>query len=224
MNNQSNKRTKRTRRNNKKNKNLATRVKDQILQSLKSKLELKFWDQYIAFSDVLYGAVTAGGYIFNMGLSGMAQGVNVSNRIGQQIELKRLQIKGEIGMQSGLTVDAFNKVRLIAFYWKPGDTSIPLVSDILYNAIVGGAEVNSQYNLGRKDTYQIIWDQSFMVSSAGQMGKSLSKTLVLKKSLRYVTSGNILNSDTLYILAISDSNVSPHPIVDLCFRVLYTDD
>jgi hypothetical protein len=206
------------------NKTLKSQLKKEIKQSLSSHMELKYRDLYIAFSDVLYGAVTAGGYIFDLGIQLIGVGSGFFQRIGEQIELKNLNIKGEIGMQSGLTVDAFNKVRLIFFYWIPGSVSIPLVSDVLYNTVVGGAEVNAQYNLGKKGSLRVLRDTNYMVSSAGQMGKNFETNIPLRNRIRYDGSSALVTTNSLYMLAISDSNVSPHPIVNMCMRVSFTDD
>jgi hypothetical protein len=208
---------------NKNSKNLNKMVKILVLRTLRTQAEDKYLDQSIQFTDPTYSEINAAGFVWNLNLESVGVGTSPVNRIGEKITVKNVTVCGEVGMVNGLTVDAFNKVRFILFIWKPGSNSSPSVTDILYSYSLGGADVNAPYNPGSFGKSRILHDKSYVLSSSGQQGRSFKFDYTLNQNVRYDANAAYINANTIWLLAISDSNVTPHPILALNSRITFTD-
>lgn len=102
------------------------------------------------------------------------QGTDFTNRIGRQITMDAIQIRGSISMQntlgnnwnSTMTYPA-SFIRLMLVYDYQPTATLPTIDDILYSNVAGGygppAGVFTEYshmNLGNRARFKVIWDKS----------------------------------------------------------------
>jgi hypothetical protein len=189
---------------------------------LDSHSETHFYDQAIPFGSI-QSDITSLGVVYSFDIEGIPPGTSATSRIGQQICIKHISVLGEVGYpQSVLPLDPFNKVRFIIFYWVPGTISSPTPADILYNVALG-TDVNSQYNLTTKSKYRILKDFTAIISSTGMKGRNIDIQIPQNQVIDYQFSSTVVNKNTLWYMAISDSSATPNPISSLAFRVTFSD-
>lgn len=150
-----------------------------------------------------------------------AQGLGVSNRVADQITLKRLLFKLNV-----IGADATNVLRMIIFRTSQDNTVVANIPTPL--SVLQTLSVMSMYNFtaDRDNEIKILYDRTIAVSAGGTYDVALHGNLygkrLGKKRLIFdaaVTTG----TDQIYVLWISDSVAGPHPNVAGTFRLEYTD-
>lgn len=176
------------------------------------------------------------GVINELGLLNITRGTNVSQRLGEKIELKSINIRTFCFILNtvALNADAYNNLRIIIFSLpQPVTAGIGVqVTDILQNL-----DVLSHYKKDSKLKFKIHHDilyyldnQGFSVGAASNPvwqavaphQKRYFKKLNFPTGLpvTYDSNGDVIKNNVL-MLAISDSGVTPHPIIQGRIRLIF---
>lgn len=149
------------------------------------------------------------------------QGINVSQRLGDAILLKRVRLR--LNMIYG---DNTNVLRCIVFRWTQDNSiaaNVPIVTDVLQTL---NATAFYNFTHERANQVHIVYDKTIALSANGVPDKVLVQNFFGKKLGKKtidmdaaVTTG----TDQLYLLLISDSVAAPHPTVGGFLRMEYTD-
>jgi len=179
--------------------------------------------KYIDFS-TFDQSITGGGTVY--ALSVIPQGNGQSQRVANTVKLKKLVFNFSIYMAN---TDIVTTSRLIFFRWMPSNVSTaPTVASILQNPSV--AQVFSHLDFENQQQYEILWDKTFHQSGGASTPSSTSNigkfNLVIPLwSNPLINFGNAVTTGTesLYLLSISDSSLTPFPELSFNLRVYYDD-
>lgn len=142
-------------------------------------------------------------------------GTGRSNRIGDVIKYKRLEVRGQYyGAVSHM-------VRMIIFHWKPNTTASG--ADVLDSTYVNTFRAPfAPYNFNQKDSFQILLDTHFVISATGKQNDIFKFDLKLKGVSKFDASAST-GTNRIYGLWVSDGVVTLGTL-DMVFRVHYVDD
>jgi len=210
---------------------LSTLQKNQVRAMLSNVPEVKAY-----LYDTTQNVATGG---TNTRISGMAQGLTTTNRIGDCIRRR------EIGFMYTITVgaagvlaaaDIYNTVRVVIFSWLVDDTVAPTVDQILDTSLAT-ANTISLPNNDTAHLYKIHYDMSHVVfntpiwnGAAVTWQHGVGGTYQTPKPVRIPLKGIIDYNNTavsgknnLYVLLISDSAFAPNPTIEFSSRLLFQD-
>jgi len=149
-------------------------------------------------------------------LNGVAQGSNVSNRLGNQITITRLELKS-------ITVvgDATQFMRLCLIWDKQPNGALAAEADIW--ALAG--QPLSQRNNDKIARFDILWDHRFILDTNDSVKMVDRNMRVNRKTYFNATAGAIANITTgaLLLFQLSDSGAAPNPTQGVTVRVFYED-
>lgn len=178
------------------------------------------------YLDVLSVASNIGSGSSLFALSLVPSGDQQSQRVSDFIQPLRLLFNFSLYTVNS---DIVTTVRLIFFRWIPSTALIaPVVASIL--EAPSAANVLSHFNFQLQDNYKILLERQFQASGitvaptvnsnfgATGFGISLKDNPEIEFTLTATTGSN-----HLYLLAISDSAVTPFPILNFSTRLYYED-
>lgn len=159
---------------------------------------------------------------------GIQQGITDNTRVGDKIKLMKMYLRLFWGPGDGVDF-----VRFILFQWRPSDQlSGPTASDILLVGAGGGIDISSHYNHDKRSQFKIVYDKTINICGSGNSADSPDgpasrgfeiQTLLPKIPDVFFDAGSARGMNHVYALAISDSNVAPHPYIYYTLKVMYTD-
>lgn len=201
---------------------LNRRQKSQVYRMLNSKAELKYFDTN-STSFQQYGS--GAGSIFAV-CSAAAQGVGGNQRVGDQIDPVRIEIRFSTDQQ---TTNPQSTTRLILFQYRLNNVVAPTNAAILDPSIGGVATVWSAYNFDLRHQYTILWDISFVMS--GSVGSSIytrtgSYNIPLTKKAAKVNfdAGSITGDHHIYLLVLgSNANGATGQLISIGTRLFFRD-
>jgi hypothetical protein len=170
-------------------------------------------------------SVGAGGTLFQ--LSTIQQGVGQSQRLGDFAQPMKLLFNFSLYTVNS---DIVTTIRLIFFRWVPSTTLIvPVVGDILEAA--ASSNVLSHLNFQLQKNYVVLWDKQFQASgiaAAPTVNSNFGGTGVVipigqGRSGIDFTLASSFGINHVYLLAISDSALTPFPILNFSSRLYYED-
>lgn len=175
-----------------------------------------------------------------------APGLQAYARVGDQIEIKAIEVKYKITAPIGgllTAADAYDTVRVIFFRWFADDTAdVPGLSSILVvpiNAAHSDATVYN-YNRDKIEKFKILYDKTIVVYNApiwdgsaariepGPGHVFASKSITFNSGqigdphIDYVAGANT-GWGNIYSLVVSDSAFSPHPAFVCSVQTDFTD-
>lgn len=165
-------------------------------------------------------------------LSPIAQGNSNITRVGNMVELKSIESRIHLitNAASFALMDIFNFVRVIVFQWK--DNVVPVATDLLLNGSSGVVDVGSLYNHDNRNQFKIVSDNLMRIMGDGVNG-STSKLIDARHNMSFGKGilsklewvGNSVTNgyNQLYILLVSDSSATPHPLVYITFKLIFKD-
>lgn len=174
--------------------------------------------------------------------SGIAQGYNKSQRVGDKLTVKKIKFSwNAVAAQSGLVAgsDAYDMVRLIIFKWKENNGAInPVVANILDSTATD--PTLAPYNFDQRKLYAICYDKCMtLYNSTVFDGTNVStehgpgSAMTLNNQALYgrrLHSPNVefVNNSTdgtgkYYALIISNSQFANHPQLSIVYQIDYTD-
>lgn len=159
-------------------------------------------------------------------LTGIEQGVDKINRIGQNIELESLTIRGQVYIPDGVTADNTNYVRMIIFQWLDEPITLTAPQQVLYDYTLGGFRWDSFVNLANTKKMNILKDTKITLSINGRRTVPFQYSFKkqLTKSIKFVGLTGPPESAEIYILLLSDSTATVHPAVEWSQRLRYYDN
>lgn len=163
------------------------------------------------------GGVSASGNIER--LFTIPKGQDDGERDGDEIHLKGMSIRLKI-----IYSDSTNIVRIIVFKWMAETTDL-LPSNILTSTGSVEAPLQSFKREFRRD-YRILYDNTFALGSGSnpvQVEKIFLQRLGKVLYTTGDTAGTSLHSGGVYMLQISDSTASGHPVVSMHVSTTFTD-
>jgi len=178
-------------------------------------IQIKYYDILVAGNMLLT--------LNNSLLSAIPQGAGQSQRIGDVIYPTRLDCRYSLSTANS---DVFNTIRLVVFAWKQNSSSVtPGVSSVLENPVTMGPL--SFYNYEGRLEYHVLKDIMRSMSGTGT-APTVDSNIV--ESFTVPLSGKIVYNlgvttgyNNLYLANISDSAITPYPILTMWFRLWYYD-
>lgn len=162
------------------------------------------------------------GSILSLGLDGLATGTNQLSRVGNEIYLKSLYIKGKVTI-----ADTTNVVRVMIVQWMKETASFTALQQILFNNSIAGFTWESPYAKEQAGNFKIIWDRTFNLTNVQAPIILFRKRLTrgFKKNIRYNSQigGNLVVKGALFLVALSDSLAIPNPGIDFETRINFVD-
>lgn len=185
----------------------------------KVKIDLKYADYLVSAN------VTNGGTITSL-FSNMTRGDNGLNMHNGNIVIPRY-----------ITVDYFfvtqqlyNSLRIMVFQWQ--ETTTPTLSTLLQSTTSGIATI-SPINISAKSEIKVLADHKLILApSAGgdttPIGHGVySGSMYIPerklKPVRFNASANLIQSQNIYVMFVSDDAVPVYPTLNLYTRVAFTD-
>ena len=160
--------------------------------------------------------VGTSGAIFQIGT--IAPGVAHDQRVGNQVELLTTNIR----YMWALGDTGYNNGRLAVIKTK---TALPALSNAFETtsfAAFGGVYASWDYDIVEK----VYYDENSTINQLISGARSqVFRKQYIKTPMELKFDTNVANSqlDFLYIIAVSDSSLAPHPTLNLVSRTRYTD-
>lgn len=186
-------------------------IKKTVKAVIASKNEEKYFDLKFSLTstDVYNPSITQ--------LSGIAQGVSDSQRVGDSVKPTSLDIRGNI--YASVNGALGQTIRIIVFQWRPSLGSYaPSLSAILNNgSTTDGYQPFYQLNRDTRSQYKILADRTYMLLgstyASGQQTSLAGKYVHLKMKLKQpkiqwqaASTTNQMNG--LYMVILSDTGVT----------------
>lgn len=210
-------------------------TKQQVIAMLSSRIEEK-----CCYATTTNTGVTTTGTLTRM--SGVAQGVGQSSRIGDEITLRKFVFAftatvGATGLVAA--ADQYNVVRLMVFRYLTDDTvAPPVVANILNTSTTSNLTLAS-LNFDNRENFKVLYDENIVLyntpvyssSTAAPawyhgVGGTLSHKRIevpLRGKIDFDTSAGVSGNGHVYTLLVSDSAFSPNPTCEVVSSTIYTD-
>jgi hypothetical protein len=193
----------------------SSEVRQLVKQTLNSQAEKKFYFNEFTLSPDTSGNVFAD-------ISAIPQGITDNSRIGDTVNLKRLDIR--IGMVLG---DTTNVIRIVVFQWHADTVNDPpsLTAGLPLNSIGGIPFLYKQNNVDEGPKYTIMHDETFNLNSAGVANAQMVVALKIPRPrMGFAAATTIRPTGSIWMLTLSDSSAAPHPLLNCATRIWYTDE
>lgn len=134
----------------------------------------------------------------------IAQGQQIDERIGNELNMSSVRIRGHLYGNAAASIPAF--VRIVAFQWVP--IIAPAVSDIL--RITAALETEAFWNRDTADMYKIRWNRTFKLSAntaSGNFAIAFDKKIVIPypdRTVKYNV-GSTNGTGKMYLLYITNA-------------------
>jgi len=160
------------------------------------------------------------------GLFAPAQGVAITNRIGDIVYLRKMSV---IYNCNAANADIFSQLRVVIFQWIPNNALIaPLATSIFQLA---ADHVYAMYDVNFQDQYRILYDKihAFAGTStnpSSSVNQTYSGNISLSSAFKRCafTLGGITNSNSIYLLTVSDSGIVPFPTLNFKSRICFEEE
>lgn len=185
-------------------------VKNEVKKVLDKKVEKKYFDVVNAGSLTNVTAINK--------FSGVPQGQNDSQRIGDKLTLRNLQYTMEMSC-----ADTFNRIRITIIRWNRDDNSDVVSAGRVYQNL--GLSLHSPFNFDslRKGDFTILYDKVHnLVFGQSNTIKNVKKLIKVKSGINF-NAGGTTGEGHLYSLLTSDSGAATHPAINEYTRITYTD-
>jgi hypothetical protein len=188
------------------------KVKREIMQSLNSRLQLK-WIAPAALTTVGYTGVI-------VDLASPSQGTAVNNRIGNNIFVRDVRINWNL-----LVADTTNLVRLTLVVWFPNDASDSIQLNEVYTDTGSGTRsCLAGINPTKPSRFRLLHDELLSLDTYHpQLSGSIYKKFNNDQKVSFNSSGTT-GMSKFFLIAVSDSSAIPDPSFNYEVLVNYTDD
>jgi len=184
-----------------------------------SSAEVKYFDLLS-----LANSIGAGATLFPLSI--VPQGSAQSTRVGDFIRTRRLVFNYSLYTVNS---DIVTTVRLIFFRWHPSTAlAFPVVANILESPV--SSNVLSHYNFQLQEDYTVLWERQYNVAGTTTAPTVTSSIGATGQSVPLKGNNNIdfslastMGSNLIYLLAISDSSLTPFPLLNFSTRLYYED-
>lgn len=197
-----------------------TNVRLIVRQELRATRVLKYIDAILAATSVTAAGTTAA-------LVNIPQGYAQSQRIGDKVELVKLELNALT--MTAVNSDVYSHARVVIYRWKENiaDTS-PTIALLFETPTTNSCFSNMNYE--NRLLYRVCWDRAFSLAGTSTVPTDKSDHYLRKiriplrgKTLQYRLASSSASTDTLCIAYLSDSAATPFPVITFCFRLWYYD-
>jgi len=157
-------------------------------------------------------------------LSVVPQGVTVTTRVGDSLEVKALELKYFLYQ---VNVNIVTTVRVIVFFWRPNVTLLaPLASTVLQ--ATGGTQVTAFPSFDYRTQFKFIYDEThsmagIVASPTGISSVSSFKITLTNMAKKQIYSpGSTGSNNALYIMFMSDVAAN-EPTITYNARLTFVD-
>lgn len=206
---------------------LSKAQKYQVKKLIHENIEDKYTDDLYPYTNQSYNGQLAVPRILT---NGVAPGTGQSQRIGDRINLKSIDLRMSIYHNTNSGTDPQNSYRIIIFKWKLNTSvSIPSLGGILeyqpgLTTLNYGCDSPYMWVNKMNDDFAILYDKKFSLSPSSP---TRNHHIRLNKYLGAVnyTAGGTTASGHIYILVCNDDGfgVTPCPTIGYICRTLYED-
>lgn len=200
------------------------------VNSLIKKQEKKYADAILN-----YNGVDNTGAVNLLNINNILEGVGDTDRIGQKITLKSINIKGQLVVGHGVAFDDFNQMRIMLVKYMTHGSTIPPISAILqYHdpaTYSNEVQMNSVYKKNSTFKFKILYDKVHLLGY--KLGHNASTHTYTPK--RFKISCKVTNGDLHYtdlanptgwsyaLMYFSDSAAVSNPSISFVSRVTFVD-
>lgn len=156
-------------------------------------------------------------------LNGLAPGLAINERVGQQVHLMRLEGHGQVQVTPSTGVDQI--VRLIIVRDRQPNGAAPA-----YNDVMTAVSTFALPSLNNQKRFIILWDRTFQLNASAeafsQIPFAVEIPLDFKVQFNAGTAGTVadINTNALFLLAIgTEASGTTDGILNGYLRVRYTD-
>ena len=148
------------------------------------------------------------------------QGTGSTNRVGNQITIRKLELAGTISTQGAGTYDTVR----IMFVLDNMGVNAPAIGEILDATVLGSsAAVIALRNHGYVPRFKVLHDKLHVVSTGG--GQQVCWKTTLKTNIISYFVGASTFKNQIYLIALSnEGNLLTAPLLYTSIRVHFTDD
>lgn len=154
--------------------------------------------------------------------SGISQGTDIGNRVGDSIKVTRISWMGRAALSPVVTT--FSTLRLLLFRDMEIQGAVPALADILETG-TGTVSVRSPINFINRKRFSVLWDQIIVLDPNTHYSEVLRGELVVNKTVRYRGTGNTVAAaaeGTIYWLLVSDEATNA-PTVAIYTQLQFVD-
>ncbi len=159
-------------------------------------------------------------------LTAIAQGTNISERVGDSLKTQHIEFRGHVFIN---VAALFSSYRVVIFRDLENTGSAPVGSDLLKQAGTANAPTSPYTYVNNTigdvpNRFTILYDEMGVVCNNGQENAILEYTSSLTQHVRYSgTAGGNTREGALYLAIFSSEAVNP-PSMTWDIRLWYTDD
>lgn len=208
-------------------------VKSIVKTMLKNETEYKQHTAGFSFSQV-WG--TAAGAVISH-ITNVSQNVGDTQRIGDEITIKHLKVRGAMQNNFGVNANFFNDIRIVVFQYFSQDNN-PVANELFTTNAISGGQVSaySARFVDYRDIYHVLYDKVYHLTLGQPLAGNNANTdsysryfeftvplKYAKKKIQY-EAGTTGSVNGLYFLAIgSSATVGANPTVAAQWELTYTD-
>jgi hypothetical protein len=154
--------------------------------------------------------------------SGIAQGTDIGNRVGDSIKVQHLEFCGRLAINSSAT---FSAIRVLLVRDMENAGAAPAATDIL-ETVSGTVTTRSPLNYLNKKRFSVLYDNFTVLDTASAYTQPVRMTMPLDRHISYRGTGGTVSAaaeGALFWLFVSDEATNT-PTISVYTQVWYTDD
>jgi len=155
-------------------------------------------------------------------MNGLASGDNETNREGDAVRFKSIQITARYGLGSAPVPSV---VRAIVFIDLQTDSATPLISDLL--DLATASPVTALRSLNHRRRFLILKDKTYPMSPNGREVAMMEWYRKIDVKTFYTSTASLIadiQAMPIYLLLVADQSSTNSPTVDLFYRLRYIDN
>ena len=155
-------------------------------------------------------------------LSGIAQGTDIGQRIGNSVFVTDIRISGRVAINSAVTT--FSTARMVLIRDNENSGAAPVLSDIL-EATGSTVVTRSPKNYLNRKRFTFLYDELFVLAPGSASALPIGVDMRINREVTYRGTGNTVAAaaeGTLYLLVVSDE-VGNAPNLTVYIQYQFTD-
>jgi len=156
-------------------------------------------------------------------LSGIAQGTDLTNRVGDSIKIQHISILGRFAIVPAETT--FTIVRYLFFRDNENQGSAPAASDIL-ETVSGTTTVRSPLNYINRKRFSVLVDEYLVLNQTSDLAVPVRYDIPFNKHVNYRGTSSAIGSageGAFFSLLVTDEATNA-PTCNLYYQFTFTDD
>jgi len=158
-------------------------------------------------------------------LNGVAQGTDYNQRLGREMVMRSLVLRGNVNIDIGTTTQ--DNFRCMVVYDRQCNGGQPAVTDILDDSVTTPQQTFAAMNLNNRDRFTVVLDRMYALSSSGANAViQLDEYRKLNTEVQFSGTGNTdasIQTGALWLVVIGFVNGSGASTANIMTRVRFTD-